>query len=88
MKYQTKEQRKHLIDTCNEWLAMGNAYTLQEQLAMLQVIQQEILIEQNELILASLNEGKRNDLRTSNTVSNMARSMAQDWADFLRDNRR
>lgn len=88
MRFDTKEQRKHLIDTCNEWLAMGDAYTVKEQLAMVQVIQTEILIEQNERILALLDVMKKVSISQSNTTENVARDMAQNWADFLQGERR
>jgi hypothetical protein len=88
MRFDTKEQRKHLIDTCTDWLAMGDSYTVKEQLAMLQVIQTEILIEQNERILAMLEVLKRVGISEVNNQTNIARDMAQNWSDFLVGERR
>jgi hypothetical protein len=88
MRFDTKEQRKQVIDTCNEWLAMGDAYTVKEQLAMVQVIQAEIMIEQNERILALLEVLKKVGISEANNQTNVLRDMAQNWADFLQYHKR
>ena len=76
-----KEQRKSLVDFFQEMLDNPDPYTLGEQM-------QATMILQLEAILTELNELKRSGQTIDLRVGNAMGQMAQDWADFLRDNRR
>jgi hemerythrin-like domain-containing protein len=55
---------------------------------MVQVIQAEIMIEQNERILALLEVLKKVGISEANNQTNVLRDMAQNWADFLQYHKR